>query len=411
METHIVRQPILDRNQKLAAYELVYYQDASSLYNKRDARVANTIVTFFSELDTDSFLAGKDCFLTFTPNLLMKDIPRVFDEKKLVIQIEESILVNPEAKAIVSRYKSNGYRVAIMGFEFNRRFLNVLPEIDIIKVDFSDIKSESIDVLCKLAKSFNKQLAAYGINSSEARELAVAYGCDFIQGESVSEMVSTKVHKMDHQQSNFFRLMAAISKEIPDFDEIAQIISLDVTLAFSLLKLVNSAYFALPNRVKDVKQALTILGLGQLKQWIYLLSFSDDGGMTDELIKLSFLRAVFCQEVSQFIPSFPIARAEAYMLGMFSTLGLLLEVPIDSAIAQLPLSDELKDGLMGKEGKCGELLALCIAYEKGKWKEVQQYVDMLQVGEDIIKSKYIEAVEYVNEIWSELTAPSEETTR
>ena len=394
METHIVRQPILDTNQKLAAYELVYYQDASSLYNKRDAHVANTIVTFFSELDTDSFLAGKDCFLTFTPNLLMKDVPRVFDEKKLVIQIEENILVNPEAKAIVSRYKSNGYRIAIMGFEFNRRFLNVLPEIDIIKVDFSDIKSESIDVLCKLAKSFNKKLSAYGINSAEARELAVAYGCDYIQGDSVSEMVSTKVHKMDHLQSNFFRLMAAISKEIPDFDEIAQIISLDVTLAFSLLKLVNSAYFALPNRVKDVKQALTI-------------SFSDDGGVTDELIKLSFLRAVFCQELSQFIPGFATSRQEAYLLGMFSTLGLLLEVPIDSAIAQLPLSDELKDGLMGVEGQCSQLLGLCVTYEKGKFKEAQNYADILHVGEDIIKSKYIEAVEYVNDIWAELTAPAE----
>ncbi|MEG2383298.1 MAG: EAL domain-containing protein, partial [Oscillospiraceae bacterium] len=212
METHIVRQPILDKNQKLAAYELVYYQDASSLYNKRDAHVANTIVSFFAELDTESFLGGKDCFLTFTPNLLMKDVPRVFDEKKLVIQIEENILVNPEAKAIVSRYKTNGYRIAILGFEFNRRFLNVLPDIDIIKVDFSDIKSDSIDVLCKLAKSFDKKLAAYGVNSPEARELAVTYGCDYIQGESVSEMVSTKVHKMEHLQSNFFRLMAAISK-------------------------------------------------------------------------------------------------------------------------------------------------------------------------------------------------------
>lgn len=408
METHIVRQPILDKNQKLVAYEIVYFQDASSLYNKRDAHVANTIVSFFSELNTDAFLGGQDCFLTFTPNLLMKDIPRVFDEKKLVIQIEENILVNPEAKAIVSRYKKNGFRIAVLGFEFNRRFLNVLPDIDIIKVDFSDVGSENIDVLCKLAKSFNKKIAAYAVNSNEARELALAYCCDYIQGESVSEMVSTKVHKMEHLQSNFFRLMAAISKQSPDFDEIAQIISLDVTLAFSLLKLVNSAYFALPNRVKDVKQALTILGLGQLKQWIYLLSFSDDGGVTDELIKLSFLRAVFCQEVSQFAPGFPTSRQEAYLLGMFSTLGVLLQVPIESAIEQLPLSEALVGGLKGEDGKCSQLLKLCVSYEKGKWSEVASLAKALSLSEDIIKLKYIESVEYVNEIWADLTIPREE---
>lgn len=405
METHIVRQPILDSNQKLVAYELVYFQDASSLYNKRDARVANTIVTFFNELNAESFLGGKDCFLTFTPNLLMKNIPRVFDEKKLVIQIEENILVNPEARNIVLKYRNNGYRIAVIGFDFNRRFMNILPDIDIIKVDFSNLQNEGIDAVCKLTKSLGKKLAASGINSPEARELALSYDCDYFQGESVSEMLSTKVHKMERLESNFYRLMAAISKEIPDFDEISKIISLDVTLSYSLLKLVNSAYFALPNRVKDIKQALTILGLGQLKQWIYLLSFSDDGGVSDELIKTSFLRAVFCQEVSQYIREIPISRQEAYLLGMFSTLGVLLEVPIDNAIAQLPLSDELKGGLVGEPGRCADLLALCTSYEKGKWIEVGNLARTLGLSEGIIKEKYLEAVEYVNDIWAELTIP------
>ncbi len=94
--------------------------------------------------------------------------------------------------------------------------------------------------------------------------------------------------------------MAAVTRPEPDMDEITQLISMDVTLTFSLLKLVNSAYFALPNKVQSIKQALLfILGLGQLKQWIYpFLSFAPDGGVSDELIKTSFLRGTFCQELS-----------------------------------------------------------------------------------------------------------------
>lgn len=406
METHIVRQPILDKKQKLAAYELVYYQDASTLYNQRDAHVANTIIAFFGAVDAGGFFEGKDCFLTFTPNLLMKDIPRIFDEKKLVIQIEENILVNPDAKAILSKYKRNGYRIAALGFEFNKRYLDLLPDIDIIKVDFSNPDSESIEALCTMAKTFGKKIAAYGINSSKSKELAVSFNCDYFQGESVSEMVTSKVHQMDHLQSNFFRLMASITKEMPDFDEIAKIISVDVTLAFSLLKMVNSAYFALPNKISNVKQALTILGLGQLKQWIYLLSFSDEGGITDQLIKLSFLRAVFCQEISQFTHDSPISRQEAYLLGMFSTLGLLLEVPIESAIGELPLSDELKKGLAGEDGYCAQLLKLCAYYEKGSWSKVASVINDLKLPENVVKSKYMESIEYVNSIWSELSEPA-----
>jgi len=405
METHMVRQPILDKNQKLVAYELVYFQDASTLYNQRDAHAANTIIAFFGGVDAAGFLEGKDCFLAFTPNLLMKDVPRIFDEKKLVIQAEENILINPEARAILSKYKNSGYRIAIQGFDFNRRYLDVMPDIDIIKVDFSDVKSERIDAQCKLAKSFGKKLAAYGINSPESKELAMSYDCDYLQGESVSAMVTAKVHKIGHLQSNFFRLMAAISKEMPNYDEIAKIISMDVTLSFSLLKMINSAYFALPHKINDVKQALTILGLRQLKQWIYLLSFSDEGGVADQLIKLSFLRAVFCQEISQYVSDFPATQQEAYLLGMFSTLGLLLEVPVENALEELPLSDELKKGLKGEEGKCFDLLSLCVSYEKGKWSQVSSLAKALSLSDDIIKSKYIGAVEYVNDIWAELSVP------
>jgi len=112
---------------------------------------------------------------------------------------------------------------------------------------------------------------------------------------------------------------------------------------------------------------------------------------------------VFCQEVSQFIPKIQLTRPETYLLGMFSTLGLLLEVPIESAIEQIPLSDELKNGLTGVTGPSAELLELCISYEKGKWGKVSNLAESLEVPQDIIKEKYLDSVEYVNDIWSELT--------
>lgn len=407
METHITRQPILDKDQKLEAYELVYYQDASTLYNQRDTHVANTIISFFAGVDAGDFFEGKDCFLTFTPNLLMKDIPHIFDVSKLVIQIEENILINPDAKAILNRYKKDGYRIAVLGFDFNKRYMDLLPDIDIIKVDFSHSKESSINTLCRLAKSFGKKLAAYGIDSPETKALAISYDCDYLQGDSVSEMVTTKVHQMNYLKSNFFRLMGAITKADPDFNEIANIIAMDVSLSFSLLKMVNSSYFALPNRISSVKHALTILGLGQLKQWIYLLSFSDEGGITDQLIKQSFMRAVFCQEVSRFIAGFPLSGQEAYLLGMFSTLGLLLEVPIGAAVQELPLSDELKQGLTTDEGQCAALLRLCTLYEKGKWSKAALVMAELKLPEDVVKAKYMDAIGYVSDIWAELSAPSD----
>jgi len=403
MDNYIAYQPIIsNRMQKTVAYELIYRQDSSSLYNQDDESAASSIVSFLNQLDGSSFLGGKDVLLTFTPNLLMKNIPHIFDEKKLIVQIEDNVLIHPETLSILHQYKDKGYRMALVGFTFNNRSLDILPDIEFLKVDFQQVDKDSREVknIISLAQKLKKKTIAYNVNSPEARGKALVLGFDYIQGESVADMLRTKAYKMEKLDSIFFQILSEITHPQPEFNKIERLVSMDVTLTYSLLKMVNSAYFALPNRVKEVRQALTILGIGQLRQWIYLLSFVPDSGLSEELIKTSFLRAIFCQKLSGFIPAFTVSAEEAYLLGMFSTLGVLLNVPQEEAVKQLPLSDEIKEGLTGAPGRCGELLGLCVAYEKGQWTKMGRFAQKLNVPTHIIAKEYFESIEYVNGIWS-----------
>ncbi len=408
MENYIARQPIVGSSGSIVAYELLYYQEAGNAFNAHDANTAKAIVQFFNQLDEASFLEGKEAFLTFTPNLLMQNIPRVFDPSKLVIQIEDSVLVHPVARMMLQRYKKQGYRLALVGFQFNSRYMDVLSMVDLLRINLENITQEQLDTFRSVAAEFNLKLIAYNVDTTELRELAESAGFDYIQGKAVAEVARAKAQKTpQHLKANFFRLMAAVTREEPDLDEISQLIGTDVTLTFSLLKMVNSSYFALPNRVKEIKQALTILGLGQLRQWIYLLSFGGEDDLTDELIKVSFQRAVFCQNLSQSVPNFPLAFSESYMLGMFSILDQLLDVPMEDALSSLPISDELKRGLISHDGLCGAMYLLTIAYEQGEWGQVNRYAEQLQLPLNVIGQQYLEAVCYVNDTWSNLTEPFE----
>lgn len=406
METCIVRQPILNNKREVVAYEILYQQDDSTLYNQRDFHAANAIEEFFMELDQKNFLGGKDAFLTFTPNLIMKNIPRIFSEKKLVIQIEDNVIVHPVAQKIIYRFKKQGYRIALVGFEFNPRYFGIMDVVDIVKVNLENPNRERVQNIINIANNLNKQVCVYNVNTQEAYELAKEIGAHYMQGDSVATMMKTKTRRMDHLQSNFFQLIIAVTKDEPDLDEIARIISLDVTLAFSLMKMVNSAYFALTNRVKSVKQALTILGLGQLKQWVYLLSFTgDNDGASEELIKVSFLRASLCQELSTLMQDLPISRSEAYLMGMFSTLDVLMEVPLEDALKELPVSGEVKRGLLEKEGLCGDLYELMLCYEKADWSKVNRLAEKLGLPVNVISQKYFDCAENVNAMWNKLTKP------
>ena len=337
----------------------------------------------------------------------MKNIPKMFPPNKMVIQIDDTTIIHPVAQKMIYRFKKQGYRVAVKGFTFSPRYFGILDVVDIIKVDFAD-DTGSLENITRVAHSFSKEIAAYNVNTPEALERAQALACDYFQGSCVAEQKKLKVHRTDHMQSNFFQLMIAVTKDEPDTDEIASIISRDVTLAFSLIKLVNSAYFARRNRVKSVQQALVILGIGQLKQWIYLLSFKQDGGgVQDELIRISFQRGKFCENLLPYTHGVPLSQNEAYMMGMFSTLGTLMEVPIERALLELPIAEEIKTALTTGEGPAGDLFNVALCYENADWAGMTISAQNLGLPADVISRTYFECIEYVNEIWQQLQTPGE----
>lgn len=405
MEAYIVRQPIVNDKQVALGYEILYHEE-SLTEEEKDSSAANAIENFLSEMDGDKFLDSKPAFLTFTRKLLVRNIPRLFPKNKLVIQIEDSVIVNPLAYQLVLKYKKQGFKVAVVDFEFAPRYFSILDVVDYIKINFKNPKNPSLESVSSIGSSFGKTIVAYNVDTKEAFEKAKLCGCTAMQGSFVAEQLPSTIHKTNHLQSNFFMLMVAITKDEPDLDEIEELISRDVTLTFSLLRLVNSAYFALREKAKSVKQALVVLGLGQLKQWIYLLSFKqDDGSMPDEMIKISFLRGSFASELLPYCKDMPIAKSEAYLLGMFSTLGALMQIPIEEALSNLAISDDIKNGLIKSEGRCGILYNLLLSYEKADWKTMNCYAEELGLPLNVITQTYFECVEVVNSTWNSLMNP------
>ncbi len=408
MQMNVVRQPIMSDNKELLGYELLYQDNRASLYNQGDTLAANAIEGFLTQLDSDSFMSSKTAFIPFTPNLLLRRVPRMFNPHSLVIEIDDSAAIHPDALREIISLKRTGYRIAMRGFEFSPRFFSLLGESDYLKIDMNAL-DETTSSAIDIAKSFKKKVIAYNVDTPEKYQQAKSLGCGYFQGTAISQAFSAKMNRLDHLQSNFFQLMIAVTRDEPDVDEISTIISRDVTLAFSLIRLVNSAYFALRNRVRSVKQALVVLGLGQLKQWVYLLSFKQsDGDLSAEIIKTSFLRGSLCSELSQYAARLNLAKSDAYLLGMFSTLDILLQIPLKEALKELPVIDEIRDALTEKSGPAGTLYRLILAYEAADWRTVSNCAEELGLDSNIVSQKYLECVEAVNYTWDSLQRPFSE---
>lgn len=411
---YIVRQPIKDANNKIIGYEILYHGDNQAYgdvsgQKGNDFAAADTIYNFLIQ-NTEKSLKGSLNFMTFTTTLLMKKAPRLFDKSELVIQIDDSVLIHPLAMHFVHQFADEGYRIAVNEFRFAPRYLALMDNIDYIKLNFATTSDVSLHNIIQIAHGMKKQCIATGIHNEELYNKAVAMNVDALEGSYVAEKLSTKTHTTGYLQSNFFRLMVAVTCDEPDVEEVEQIISMDATLTFGLLKIANSVYFALRHRATTIRQAIMTLGIAQLKQWIYLLSASNAQNEIDptleEFLKLSFMRANFCSELMNYAKNIPLTKPDAYLMGMFSTLHYLFDAPLEEILSQVPVVEEIKLALLNQEGPCGDLYKLVLSYERADWSQINILAERLGIPTNLLTSLYFNSMDAVNMTWKQLNSPN-----
>lgn len=410
MDKYVTRQPIKAlKEDKIIGYEILFQKDYDALYSSSDVAAADTIAGFLMQ-NTENIFHDKLTFVTFTPSLLFRNTPKIFDKEKMIIQIEDHVMVHPLSPTVIKRYCSEGYIFAISDFQFSPKYFAMLDYVAYIKVDISN-KHEgrertSLVNLINTMKGFDKKCIVTGVNTKEDYDLALEMGADFAEGSYVAEAMAKKVNRMEFMEGNFFQLVVEVSQDEPNIERIEEVISRDAALTYALLKIVNSAYFALRRRVSSIRQALITMGISQLKQWVYLLSFNSDFGTdesTEAVMKMSFLRANFAMALSEFVENLPIIRSEVYMLGMFSTLQLIIDAPLAEILEEVPVAQEIKDALLYQKGICGTLYKLILSYEKAEWKDVKVLSDELGIPSALMAQTYMDCVEAVNEIWNGIT--------
>ena len=403
MNKFIVRQPIKALDGSTFGYEILFNLDNES-YNQNengDYAVAETISSFLMQ-NSEKMSTESMMFMAFTPNLLFRNTPNLFNKDELVIQIEDNIIVHPLAQKLIERYKEQGYSICINDFQFIPRYFALLDYVDYIKVNINMITdATSLNNILKLGKGFNKKCILTGIDNAMLYEKAKQVPADYYQGSYIAEAMVTKTGKMEYLQSNFFQLVVAVTQDEPDMDEIESIVVRDASLTYALLRMVNSVHYALRHRTASVKQALMVLGINQLKQWVYLLSFdqANTDKATEEVLRISFLRANFCAELYGQVKGLEITKSEAYLMGMFSTMEALVDAPVEEVVQEIPVSDEVKKAIISQEGMCGDLYKLVLSYEKADWKNIVLYAEKLGIPEKMMAQIYFNCVEKVNEIW------------
>lgn len=374
MNVFVARQPIFNRGEQSVAYELLYRKSEVNSYTHIDGdeATADVIINGFFNIGVEELSEGKKCFINFTEKLLNLKLPTYFEPESIVVEILEDIPINKELVSICQELKGLGYTIALDDFAIQESY-ELLPEllkyIDIIKIDFLQTSLYDRRRMITRYKSHQVSLLAEKVETREEFELALKDGFDLFQGYFFSKPDVLSAQDIPAYFQTHYQISEELSRSEPNINDIASKIEQDVALSYKLLRLINTAAFFTRNKINSIKHALVFIGLKEFKKWIYVLTIKqidhEKNTGQEEVIKLSLIRAHLCEQLSQKIGK---NDSSPYLLaGMFSLIDNLLHCSIDDALQKLPLSDEIKDAINGKNNEIGKVLNWTIQIEKCNW--------------------------------------------
>jgi len=166
-------------------------------------------------------------------------------------------------------------------------------------------------------------------------------------------------------------------------------------MSYKLLKLINSPAFRPVNKIESIKQAIVLLGLNELKKWIYVISLKNINYPKDinmqEVIKLSLVRGKLCEQIAIYLG---MGQSAPFMLtGMFSLIDTLMHRNIQDVLKDLPLSDDIQDALLGKENDLYHVLLWAESIEKSTWD-----IEDLKIPKEEINRIYLSSIEWATNL-------------
>jgi EAL and modified HD-GYP domain-containing signal transduction protein len=365
----LARQPILDRNQELFAYELLFrHADVGTADFTSDLSATASVISHTAQLGLERVVGDVPGFINVDAAVLMSDIFQFLPREKVVLEIIETVIATPEILARVAALKADGFTFAlddvITDTDDVQKFL---PLVDIVKFDLRDMPLSALLKLTPQFKLAGKQLLAEKVESLGQFKICMDLGFDYFQGYYFAKPSVLSGKKLSPSQLSVMALMNLVVSDA-DSKEVETAIKRDVTLSLNLLRLTNTPAFGIRQRVNSLSQALVVLGRQQLRRWLQIMLYAEPckkGHAMTPLLSLAATRGKLLELMAQKLHPKNRHMADiAFTVGIMSLTDSLFGMPMQTILEQVSMVEEVASALLTREGFYGDLLKLAEYLER-----------------------------------------------
>ncbi|MEX2303893.1 MAG: HDOD domain-containing protein [Bryobacterales bacterium] len=361
------RQPIYNRELEVVAYELLFRTHAAATHAGQlddEQATAQVLLNTFLEIGIEGIVGTRKAFVNFSRALLLSDYPRVLPPAQAVIEVLENVTVDIELETALRSLRKAGYQIALDDFTGQPHLRPLIPLADIVKLDLPACGGDLAERVAKL-RGANLKLLAEKVETQKEFEFCKDLGFDYFQGYFLRRPEVVEGRRAPTLRVSAVQLMERLCDPDVELMDLERLIQNDVALSYKLLRLSNSALLPVHDTVSSVRQALQLVGLKTVTTWVGLLLLAGLGDKPTDVFNAALLRANMCRLLTT-----PVAsrwEETAFLVGLFSVLDVLLDLPMEQVVKSLSLSPDIEQALVSHTGLLGETLRIVIDYEQGRW--------------------------------------------
>ncbi len=314
--------------------------------------------------------------------------------ERVVLLLDNTVLPSDMYLDRLKALRKSGYKLAIRKLEVSQfeDYREVLQLMDYIllnqrKIDISKAKIYFQSLFP------NIKLCAVGVDSMETFEkLKAAGGYSLYEGEFFRIPGNRSEHEVSPLKVNYIQLLNMVNSPEFELTEAADIIGRDTALVISLLKMVNR--MTRNSTITSIRHAAAMLGEKELRKW--LITAVAGQLYTDkpnELTRMSLLRAKFAENLAP-VFSMAIQSSELFLMGLFSVLDVILDMPMKDALETIKVSKNISDALVYHKGIFAFPLEFILQYENANWQEVSRLMIVHNIEMQPVYDAYLNALRW-----------------
>ncbi len=369
---YIAKQPILQAEGEVFAYELLYRRTDSSrtTVDNNMYATARMLVNTLNYIGLYSLVDGKYAYIKVDKEILMSNIINSIAPSHFILEILETTNIDGELLQRIDKLKKEGYIFALNHYDRDainiHLFKELMQRVNYVKIYSGDIVEfkERLTIL----HDTDITLIAEKIESDEEFKEAKKRGADMFQGYFFCKPELFGKDKIEPPSSLLMLIIYLLESEAK-LERIIDIFNTSPYLTLNLLKFIHMHNGFAQNKIASIEQALIVIGREKLQSWLELMVYASDSdhkqeAFMQELQSHACHRAILMSILARKIGMDDANVHVAYMVGLLSMSEVIFQSAFEEIIKEVDLDNDIADALVNKSGQFGELLQLLSAIEQ-----------------------------------------------